>query len=476
VWDIIGDHTGAVSPTLGNPAADTVNNANGGYMLVVNASYRIDSAFQQTITGLCPNTYYEISCWVRNICSKCGCDSNGKGATNTTTTPAPYIPTQAGPPGSADSSGVYPNLTFEVNGLDYYTTGNIRYTGTWVKKGFTYRTGPAQTSIVLKFFNNAPGGGGNDWALDDISVATCLPNLTVNPTPFYTACENNLVDFGATVRSFFSNYNQYKWQRSTDGGSTWNDLGISGTATPVLVGGQYEYTASFPGFIATRSDSGHRYRIVVGTTIPNLSDPNCATSGGSDFTTLNIIECTILPARLRKFTGTIARDEARLQWATENEDGPLEFLIERSSDGIHFQPSGTMAGRYQLGASHIYRFTDPQPVSGETFYRLTLVPEGGASVRSQVIRLQPPSGDFRVKVVQNPFRDRWRLNIDIPVKGRLQLQLSDITGKRVSVRDISAEGGMLSIEEPALHLSAGVYLLQVRYGIETRHIQLVKTN
>jgi hypothetical protein len=129
VWDIIGDHTGAVSPTLGNQAADTVNNNNGGYMLVVNASYRIDSAFQQTISGLCPNTYYEISCWVRNICSKCGCDSNGKGATNSSALPAPYIPTVSGAPGAADSSGVYPNLTFEVDGLDYYTTENILYSG-----------------------------------------------------------------------------------------------------------------------------------------------------------------------------------------------------------------------------------------------------------------------------------------------------------------------------------------------------------
>ena len=120
VWDIIGDHTGAASPTAGNPAADTVANSNAGYMLVINAAYRIDSAFQQTITGLCPNTYYEISCWMRNICSKCGCDSNGRGATGG----AGYIPTAAG-----DSSGVYPNLTFEVNGVDYYTTGNMRYTG-----------------------------------------------------------------------------------------------------------------------------------------------------------------------------------------------------------------------------------------------------------------------------------------------------------------------------------------------------------
>ncbi len=34
VWDIIGDHTGAASPTVGNPAADTVANTNAGYMLI----------------------------------------------------------------------------------------------------------------------------------------------------------------------------------------------------------------------------------------------------------------------------------------------------------------------------------------------------------------------------------------------------------------------------------------------------------
>ncbi|HEU4608077.1 MAG TPA: hypothetical protein VFS31_08210, partial [Chitinophagaceae bacterium] len=133
VWDIIGDHTGASDPLMGNPPADTVAKPNAGYMLVINAAYRIDSAFQQTISGLCPNTYYEISVWMRNICSKCGCDSAGRG-----TGSAGYIPTAPG-----DSSGVYPNLSFNVDGIDYYTTGNILYTGQWVKKGFTFLTGPS---------------------------------------------------------------------------------------------------------------------------------------------------------------------------------------------------------------------------------------------------------------------------------------------------------------------------------------------
>ena len=126
-WDIIGDHTN--SPTVyGNAAADTVATNNGGYMLVVNGAYRSDSVLQRTVTGLCPGTVYEITAWFRNLCSKCGCDSNGTGAT-VVTGPPYYITT-----GPGDSSGVHPNIAFEINGVDHYSTGNIPYTGAWVKK------------------------------------------------------------------------------------------------------------------------------------------------------------------------------------------------------------------------------------------------------------------------------------------------------------------------------------------------------
>src|SRR5690606_22088246 len=117
VWDISGDHTGAVDPLIGNPACDTtlpVSAANpGGYMLVINSAYKTDTAFTYQVNNLCPNTYYEISAWFKNMCYKCGCDSTGTGASG-----ASYIPTAAG-----DSSGVYPNIAFDVNGMDYYTTG-----------------------------------------------------------------------------------------------------------------------------------------------------------------------------------------------------------------------------------------------------------------------------------------------------------------------------------------------------------------
>jgi len=212
-WDIIGDHTGASNTAKGNPPCDTtqpVSAANPcGYMLVVNAAYKTDTAFRSTITNLGPNTYYELSAWVSNVCYKCGCDSTGKGAANANVATAPaYIPFAAN-----DSSGVPPNLAFQINGQDYYQTGNIYYTGTgpgitqaasdtvnaWVKRGFVYKTGPTETGFELVIRNNAPGGGGNDWAIDDIVVATCSPEITVTPGPNPFVCDTNTVDVGAII-------------------------------------------------------------------------------------------------------------------------------------------------------------------------------------------------------------------------------------------------------------------------------------
>ena len=91
-WDIIGDHTGAADPVLGNPPV--APGTNGGYMLVVNAAYPTGEAYRDTIKNLCPNTYYEFSAWFRNICGYCGLDSNSKQT---------YTP------------GVKPNLSYTIN-------------------------------------------------------------------------------------------------------------------------------------------------------------------------------------------------------------------------------------------------------------------------------------------------------------------------------------------------------------------------
>ena len=456
VWDIIGDHTGALNPLLGNSAADTVANPNAGYMLVINAAYRIDSAFQQTISGLCPNTYYEIACWMRNICSKCGCDSNGKGAQN-----AGYLPTAPN-----DSSGVYPNLSFNVDGIDYYTTGSIQYTGEWIKKGFTLLTGPAQTSFTLKFFNNAPGGGGNDWALDDISVATCSPNLAFTPSNNPTICVGNVVDIGAWIRSFFDNYTYYKWQKSIDNGVTFVDAGPVGTGTPAWNGSNWEYFTAYPNFVATAADSGTKFRVVVASTISNISDPNCSFADVTSILTLNVIDCgNPLSTDIISFSAKMEGGSAKLNWTTSREEGAVQYGIEKSKDGRNFTLLTTINGYNNNSEVNYYTWVEPSVLNQTAFYRIRLI----ASTRqkfSRIIRLSASEKPIEISI-PNPFTDKLITEINTPEPQLIRLNLIDNSGRLVRSQQFALVNGNNQLQINTANLPRGLYTLQMQSAMNT---------
>jgi hypothetical protein len=452
VWDIIGDHTGSVDPVMGNPAADTVASSNGGYMLVVNAAYRIDSAFQQTISNLCPNTYYEISIWMRNICSRCGCDSAGRG-----TGSAGYIPTAPG-----DSSGVYPNLSFNVNGVDYYSTGNILYSGNWIKKGFTFLTGPTQTSFTVKVFNNAPGGGGNDWALDDISVATCSPNLAFTPTNNPTVCDGNVVDFGAYIRSFFNNYIYYKWQKSTDGGLTWIDASAVDIGSPTWNGTEYEYFSAYPTFVASAADSGAKYRVVVASTLSNIVDPACSFSDAASILTLNVENCgSPLSTDLISFSGAIVESNAVLSWTTSREDEPVTFTIEKSLDGRNFIPAGMVSGYNNADPLNYYHWAEPYARNSTVYYRIRMSSSGKQKI-SRIAKLSQSGGNLDLARIPNPFGDRLVAELNAASAQSVDLQLIDNSGKLVRKQKFTVSAGQNILQLDTHMLPRGMYTLQIR--------------
>lgn len=471
LWDIIGDHTGAISPTAGNPPADTVNGT-GGYMLIINSAYRIDSAFQQTITGLCPNTYYEISAWMRNICSKCGCDSNGVGATN-----AGYIPTAPG-----DSSGVYPNLTFEIDGIDYYTTGNIKYTKQWVKKGFTYLTGPTQTDFTLKFFNNAPGGGGNDWALDDISVATCTPGMKYYPSNNPTVCAGNVMTLYDTVSSYFNNYTYYKWQQSTDDGDTWTDVtATAGPATPAWNGSSWQYIVSYtiPPGSTTIDNDDNQYRLAVATTTTNMTNSGCQFSDATSIVSLSVITCgPILNTQVISFSGTLANTKAILKWTTTKEDEQLYFNIEKSFDEINFATIGTVNGLDNNSSSlNSYSFTDPVSVSGKVYYRLKIRNNSSRSSYSRTIRMELDPDAFSLVSVINPFNNELRFDISSDKNGKVDAELIDQFGQVVKRNSFGLNAGInsMSLTNTGI-LPTGIYILRLRTGESVIQKRVLKQN
>ena len=483
LWDIIGDHTGASNSSKGNPPCDTtlpVSATNPcGYMLIINSAYKTDTAFQYTATNLCPNTNYEISAWFRNICYKCGCDSNGVGATG-----AGYIPLALN-----DSSGVQPNLAFDVNGTDYYTTGNIPYYGVtqagsdstnkWVKRGFTYTTGPSQSSFTLTIRNNAPGGGGNDWAIDDIGINTCLPNMKYSPSLSPNVCMNNTITINDTIQSYFNSYQNYQWQRSTDNGSTWTNItAATGTASPAWNGSAYQYITSYtvPPSNTNSSDSGNQYRVIVATTTSNLSNPSCQVTDGVSIIKLTVTNCGIpLSSQLLTFNGRLKNNYSNLFWTVSNESGIVNYQIEKSLDGINFNPIKTIKAYNNNSTSNYYTFLDSVPVTKEVWFRIGFVNNRNENQYSNIIKLSNTLNDFNVTNVINPFKENLSFNITVTKDAKVEASISTINGNILKKQTYTAFTGtnnfsILNLES----LTPGVYLLQIQYDNQTINRKIIK--
>ena len=471
VWDIIGDHTGAADPAAGNgPADTTVAGSKNGYALIINASYETNQAFRQTITNLCEDTYYEFSAWFRNICRRCSCDSSGVGAKFSGYTPGP----------GNDSSGVRPNLSFTIDGEEYYTSGNIPYTGTWVKKGFIYRTRPGQHTMTVTIRNNAPGGGGNDWAIDDITIATCTPDMRYSPSLTPNVCENGTLNLYDTVRSYFDNYVYYKWQRSTDGGTTWTDVsGPDGPVTPAWNGTAWEYVGGYtvPPTLTTAANWGDMYRMVVGTTAGNLSDINCQTTDPGSIVTLRVINCEpMLNTLLTGFSGQLAGLNALLRWTTTLEQGLLHFDIERSINGTTFRKAGSVEGHNDPAATtNYYTFSDPEPLRTRAYYRLRMISADNHVTYSTVVELNPNGPSFDILSTVNPFGNQLHFSLTAPRDGNIVVSLSNSMGQAALQKTIDVKTGFNQLTIPDTQsLPGGVYVLQVNMEGHTVRRKVVK--
>jgi hypothetical protein len=131
----------------------------GGKMMVVNAANDPGIFFSYPVNNVLPNTTYEISVWIINICT----GNNG------------CYPTP-------------PNLSFNLltsNGtpIVVITTGNINPVagGRWLRYHAQFTTPPNATNIQLKMNDATEGGCGNDFAIDDIEIRECVMEKPLPP-------------------------------------------------------------------------------------------------------------------------------------------------------------------------------------------------------------------------------------------------------------------------------------------------------
>ena len=216
-----------------------------GYMMVVNATFSTGLFFEQDIDGLCENTFYEFSADIINLIA------------------------------AGNANHIAPNVSFLLDDVVQYSSGDIPQNETWITYGFTFTTPPGQTSIKLSLQNNAPGGIGNDLALDNISFRACGPSAFISTERDQFYCEDDntpseiIADLDLSERII-------QWQISRDEGLSWTTVTDDQVNTII-------HSDFSPG--------SYYYRYVSATSVENLANSKCRTIS-------EIIRITVLPREL----------------------------------------------------------------------------------------------------------------------------------------------------------------------------------
>ncbi len=163
-----------------------------------------------------------------------------------------------------------------------------------------------------------------------------------------------------------------------------------------------------------------------------------------------------------------------LTWQTSSETNSAWFIVERSTDAIHFIPIGRVAATGNSLFISNYSFTDHQPVKGFNYYRLKMVDADNRFrfTPSRVLQFDEIITDF-INCYPNPTNglvnivvsEQWRnaytvINVSTEI-GAVVLQLKLAPGFNSPVQ-LNLNG-----------MSKGIYFIHLRSGMLNKIARIV---
>lgn len=421
---------------------------------------------------------------------------------------------------SSSTGGVYTAPYVRFNGIDF-SPGETKTFTVQATVGGTYA--PPQQLLFdnrddsVETWTLSAGIGTNNFTTTTSryhSPSTSWVALDFGYPTDYSITSKNVILDTLTKLSFWhyyetdASYDGGVVEISTDGGTTWKDLG------PYMIQNGYNTTLSpyqaAPGSLGNRSAfSGStggvfiqtiaaltgfagqtariRFRFASDSTysgtgwyIDDIRVTNekatvasaAAYSGSTALGRANIVSAfapIALPVNFLGFDARKAGSTGLLSWKVSGEVNVGKYIVERSSDGSSFTAIGEVLPSVaaSFSASKDYGFTDAAPLDGNNFYRIVEKDIDGRTTISSIRLLTFTSGVF-VKVSPVPTYTH-----------SVQLELQTASDAPVAVYLVNAVGQTLKVftAKPGvnqLNLSAfarGLYYLKVQTGRDAVEIR-----
>jgi hypothetical protein len=359
-----------------------------------------------------------------------------------------------------------PVMQFMGNMHDASSAGSERWyvplsAGQWnavTRRGVTTGNGSSPREGVVLVYGPAYGDANNGWVMyeagHDLSTGG-----------------SSATDRVAAQRAYFnfiflaSTYKRVKVNATVTASLP---SGGSGTASATVTSGtppySYQWTSQLGGTFSNSTAASTTYTAPsVGSNSQDVITLRVTDACGriSLYTQFVNITFSPLPVSLLSFDAKRVGRNVETSWVTASEVNNDFFTVERSSDGLRFQPMTRVQGHGTSSESYQYAWTDDHAPVGTCYYRLRQTDFDGRSEVCRIVLVN--SGDlgknYEIPIYPNPVRDRFNLPVTVDTDCEATLRVYSVTGACVLQRHISLQRGENSVNGEASELPVGNYQL-----------------
>lgn len=183
----------------------------------------------------------------------------------------------------------------------------------------------------------------------------------------------------------------------------------------------------------------------------------------------------VLPLELKSFSGRTEGDVNILEWTTLTEKNVQWHIVERSANGSVWTEAGRKPGQLNSSAPLTYSLED-RLAPAKAYYRLRSVDYDGSVSVSQVIVLTRRTEQFGINsVFPSPTTDQLTVQFSNLEEEKVQVQITDFTGKTVLEQTVSGEKGINNIQLSLHHFAPGIYNVTIANSLQiSEPVRVVK--
>jgi Secretion system C-terminal sorting domain len=448
--------------TAGAPITGTSSNAAGTVIrvytaanaLVATTTVQANGSWSTASAGTTPAVYNALaatSYYANAQTGSCGISNNTTGYAAVAPTAGTRCGTITGPVGASAGS-----ISGALTGSFSTTTVNLylddQLIGSAITSGTAWGPITVNTTAANTIYSNGVLKiGVQESGKQEVSCPTSATTITCTPTPVIPVFTpaNTTININEAVTYTISNAIAGTFYAIADSASG-QSLGIGKWAT---TNGTLSLTTS-------KFATAGSYKIVIkSSSLSGVTICSAVSSSGT-----NTVNDVVLPVTLLQFKGKKQGGIIFLDWITTSEIQVNRFEIERSSNGIFFQITGTVAAIGNSQTNQFYAFADKAPLPALNYYRLKMIDNDGRFTYSSTLVFegnQPPM--VYVKTIKpNPFKDVINIEMQLPQKQSLKINLIDMAGRVVRTKDFIGIAGNNSIYLDGLsNLTEGIYFLKI---------------